>query len=124
MTTIPDVTKNDPSGCFKRALHDEPVFTLLARDPQAPALVRSWASQREAAGQPEQVLDGGTWVTPPHPDAETIAHARYCAARMEVWRYENQGDEATGILPTWRRFVPGEEPTPPAPKAKPTQEEA
>jgi hypothetical protein len=28
---------------------------------------------------------------PEHPDAEQIAEARYTAAKMEVWRFENEG---------------------------------
>lgn len=103
----PIVTKNDPNGCFQRALPDEPLFTLLARDPDAPRLIRLWADKREATSKPEAVWDPygadptkaaaglldtrGVWVEQPHPDADQIAHARYVAARMEVWRHENDG---------------------------------
>lgn len=79
------------NGCYAKALDDEPMFVLLARDTSAPGLVRKWADQREREGEPEQVLEGTKWVSPPHPDAAQIAEARYCAAKMEVWRYENDG---------------------------------
>ena len=32
-------------GCFARALDDEPMFVLLARDTSAPSLVRLWAGK-------------------------------------------------------------------------------
>lgn len=85
-----DVTKTADS-CFAKALPDEPVFTLLARDPQAPVLLRKWANDREAK-KPDDVIIGGRWTTPPHPDQEQIDNARYCASRMEVWRFEHDGD--------------------------------
>lgn len=34
-----------------KAEPDEPVFVLLGRDPQAPALVRQWADERQALGE-------------------------------------------------------------------------
>lgn len=100
--------KGDPNDCYNRALSGEPLFTLLARDPQAPQLVRDWAIRREAAFNPDPVWDEnkidsnkeaigvkdtrGVWITPTNPDADMIAHARYLAARMEVWRYEHDGE--------------------------------
>lgn len=106
--------RGDPNDCYNRALPDEPVFKLLARDPQSPALVRKWATDREAKNDlpNEWVVTGGDnfgdtrtsdWVKPPHPDADMIAHARYLAARMEVWRYENDGKWR---LPSERDFPP------------------
>lgn len=93
----------DPNDCYMRALPNEPVFTLLARDKQAPALIRKWATDREVSGMPETYWDphapklydeagSGRHIQPPHPDTDIIAHARYLAARMEVWRYEHDGE--------------------------------
>lgn len=41
-------TKNNPGSfdCYANAEPDEPMFTLLARDPLAPGLVRIWAALR------------------------------------------------------------------------------
>lgn len=56
-------------GCFQHAEDDEPLFTLLARDPAAPGLVRQWAEKAELLGQPE----------------EKIADALAVADQMDVW---------------------------------------
>lgn len=86
---VPNITKSDPNGCHARALDDEPIFTLLARDKQSPDLVRKWAKDRESNGDRPVAYVGEP--VPEHPDADIIAHARYVAASMEVWRYENDG---------------------------------
>lgn len=41
-------TKHDPGphDCYRAAEPDEPMFVLLARDPDAPDLVREWARRR------------------------------------------------------------------------------
>lgn len=90
---ITPVTKLDPNGCFNKAQPDEPLFTLLARDPSAPGLVRKWADERERTNRPTQYIGDPEVV---HPEADKIASARYVAARMEVWRYENQGELENG----------------------------
>ena len=72
-------------------MDNEPMFVLLARDKSAPDLVRKWADQREKTGMPVEVWDGENWIAPEHPDAAKIAEARYTAAKMEVWRFENEG---------------------------------
>lgn len=94
-------TKQEGCPCYAAAMPDEPLFTLLARDLQAPALVRSWANGREAKLEdPVLYLDGGDesrgrWERRSTEDIAAekakIAEARYVAARMEVWRYENDG---------------------------------
>lgn len=64
-------TKNDPGrfDCYDRAEGDEPMFVLLARDPLAPDVVRTWAdAYEERGGNPEKV-----------------AEARACANEMERW---------------------------------------
>lgn len=41
-------TKTRPGhyDCYAKARPDEPIFVLLARDPDAPAVVRFWATLR------------------------------------------------------------------------------
>jgi hypothetical protein len=72
-------TKEQPSvwDCHGDALPDEPLFTLLARDPQAPKLVRKWAHDRA-----ESVGRGHAPIT----DAVKVAEAYELAQKMEVWR--------------------------------------
>lgn len=80
-----------PTGCFARALPDEPMMVFLARDPCAPAAIRHWADLRVARGtkgdEPE--------------DAENMTDALETAEAFERWRVENDGawrdQPATGI---------------------------
>ena len=69
-------TKNNPGkfDCYENAKPDEPMFVLLARDKDAPALVDRWADKREAEGE----------------DAEKVAEARLCADYMREWRMVNR----------------------------------
>jgi hypothetical protein len=41
------------SGCWAKALDDEPMFIILGRDPDGGNIVRLWAERRSAAGDPE-----------------------------------------------------------------------
>lgn len=66
--------------CALRALPDEPTFTLLARDRQAPDLVRAWAAKRE-----ERIWLGHA----PESDRERVVEAHRLAAAMEAWRLAN-----------------------------------
>lgn len=68
-------TKNNPGkyDCYNKAGPDEPLFTLRAKDPEAPRLVRQWASEAEA----DRV------------DPDKVAEARKCADDMEAWRKNN-----------------------------------
>lgn len=45
-------TKNNPGSfdCYQAAMPNEPMFILLARDPDAPMLVELWAKIREKHG--------------------------------------------------------------------------
>lgn len=61
--------------CHAAALPDEPMFTLLARDPVAPDLVRRWASARGLTASTD--------------DFAKLNEARVCAGAMEIWRREN-----------------------------------
>jgi hypothetical protein len=68
-------TKNNPSlyDCYAKALPDEPMFILLARDPIAPDLIRQWAEQRLEEGE----------------DREKVDEAFACADAMDKWRVAN-----------------------------------
>jgi hypothetical protein len=77
-------TKNNPAAfdCYGNALPDEPMFVLLARDPNAPVLIRQWANKRR--------LDIQTGERPPT-DIPMVQEALDCADAMERWRRENDG---------------------------------
>lgn len=76
-------------GCFARAMDDEPMFVLLARDPSAPRLVRQWAMEREA-----DVKAGKRPAT----DLAVVEEAHGCADRMEAWRAQNDGAWRSGLF--------------------------
>lgn len=69
-------TKNNPGkyDCYANAEPDEPMFVLLARDRFASALVRSWATMRNASGE----------------NPEKVEEAFACAAAMDEWRRKNR----------------------------------
>jgi len=71
-----------PFDAYDKALPDEPMFTLLARDNSAPDMVRQWAYERE-----REIAQGRRPVT----DAVMVAEARRCANAMTLWRRENFG---------------------------------
>lgn len=70
-------SKNNPGSydCYENAEPDEPMFVLLARDPEAPALIRRWAKMREAHGEPDNLK---------------IIEAIECAEDMVLWRKERE----------------------------------
>jgi uncharacterized small protein (TIGR04563 family) len=75
-------TKNDPGKFdYANAEPDEPMFVLLGRDKDAPALVRAWADQREDDGE----------------SAEKVAEARACAASMEAFWAARVERKAQGL---------------------------
>lgn len=65
-------TKNAPGpvDCYANAEPDEPMFVLLARDPDAPQLLRAWATLREDRGE----------------DPDRVAEVRDIATEMERYR--------------------------------------
>jgi len=81
-------TKNEElaSGCFSRAMPDEPMFVLLARDPSAPSLVESWAHRRAT-----EIGQGNR----PESDKAQVGEAYALASKMRAWRANNDG--------TWRK---------------------
>ena len=77
-------TKDDPGefDCYDAALPDEPMFVLLARDPDFERLVRKWAKRREAA-----CACGDR----PIEDMKMVHEARICADSGVQWRRSNLG---------------------------------
>jgi hypothetical protein len=84
-------TKNNPApnDCYANALPDEPMFTLLARDPDGPSVVRYWAGLRARR------IDQGS---APVSDDAVVSEALRCADAMASWRIDNDG--------AWRKIVP------------------
>lgn len=76
-------------GCFHAAMDDEPMFVLLARDDDAPRLVRNWAAQR---------LDEIERGYRPSTDTDKVREARQCADNMEKWRITNDGAWRDGLF--------------------------
>lgn len=77
-------TKNQPGrfDCYDRALPDEPLFVLLARDESAPEIVTDWAETRRSA-----IKIGAR----PESDLDLVEEALACADDMEEWRIANEG---------------------------------
>lgn len=77
-------TKNRPGqfDCYANALPDEPMFILLARDPDFYRLVSEWADRRERDIRCGQRPDS---------DWDMVHEARRCAALGESWRKYNDG---------------------------------
>lgn len=72
-------TKENPGefDCHGNAESDEPVFTLVARDPSAPDTIRNWCRHRVFTGK-NKISD------------EQIREALECADNMEDWRMRNR----------------------------------
>ena len=77
-------TKNNPGefDFYAAALPDEPMFVLLARDPQFYSLVNRWAQTRSS-----EIYCG----LRPVEDARAVAEAENCAVQGARWRRENNG---------------------------------
>jgi len=77
-------TKNQPGdfACYTKALDDEPMFVLLARDPQAPGMIEDWAETRRDAINANRR---------PISDIPQVEHALALAAQMRMWRRDNFG---------------------------------
>jgi hypothetical protein len=77
-------TKNNPGNfdCYHNAMPDEPMFILLARDPNAPDLIERWADGRQC--------DIVRKVRPAS-DVGMVNEARDCARKMRKWRKANMG---------------------------------
>lgn len=77
-------TKNNPGqfDCHANALPDEPMFVLLARDPEFYSLIRKWAQKRARA------VNCGLR---PSEDMELVNEAMECAQAGANWRRQNYG---------------------------------
>jgi hypothetical protein len=81
-------------GCFYRALDDEPVFVLLARDPCFAEAVRWWVTLRQALiGRGEKPLE----------DHSVLADAMATAAAGHVWRADATDPVKYLEEPRWHR---------------------
>jgi hypothetical protein len=87
-------TKLNPGkfDCYENAEPDEPLFTLLARDPLAPGLVQIWAMLRagaytQARGAFNKLVDEAHLRSRKErvEDEEKITEATRCAYAMEAW---------------------------------------
>lgn len=69
-------TKNNPGqfDCYSKALPDEPMFTILARDEDGPNTVEEWAIWRRAKKGPND---------------PKVIEAFACADAMRAWKREN-----------------------------------
>lgn len=77
------------NGCFARAMDDEPMLVLLARDISAADLADAWADRREADIQAGRK---------PASDMKQVLEVRGIAARMRDWREANDGAWRTGLF--------------------------
>lgn len=77
-------TKLNPGkfDCYDNALPDEPVFVLLARDPDFKDVVEYWAWKRLQRLRHAEV---------PQDDQEAIEEALGCAVVGDRWRKDNMG---------------------------------
>lgn len=66
----------NPESCWNRALPDEPIFILRAKDVSAPETIRRWVSYRLSVGKNQ-------------PDDRQILEALDLATEMENWRSES-----------------------------------
>lgn len=75
------MTKNNPSiyNCYERAEADEPVFTLLGRDPTAAVLVRIWTILRRVSIASRSLNPSS------QNDLDQIVEAEAIADAMEKW---------------------------------------
>jgi hypothetical protein len=89
------MTKNEPGkfDCHAKAADDEPLFTLRAKDPIAPAMVRAWRFIRAGElvkavhemGKATRALEASGRPLLPL-DCEKSAEAQACSSAMEAWR--------------------------------------
>lgn len=113
-------TKNNPGkfDCHASAEDDEPLFTLLARDPLAPYLVAAWAEMR--MGNPAKVreivgnmlrIETARYYL--EPDTAKAIEALTCANMMPAWRQKHRPDGAKTVAETYtdaRQRVTGKHP--------------
>lgn len=94
-------TKNNPApnDCYDRAEPDEPMFTLLARDPVAAHMVSIWSALRAQDFQKAQVVFNDLMlkldrVPSPEIDMDKVTEAMECSAAMFTWIKANRPERA------------------------------
>ena len=70
--------------CYGKAEPDEPLFTLRAKDPLAPVLVRLWVELRATTRPIDEIADEAQQTR----ERRKRAEAESCAKQMEIW-YED-----------------------------------
>lgn len=92
-------TKNNPGtyDCYAAAEPDEPLFTLLARDPTAPWLVAAWRQLRAGKYEEAAILMAGANEALKKSkkklltfDSPKLVEAVQCVKDMEDWRQKNR----------------------------------
>lgn len=85
-------TKASPGAfrCYEAALPDEPFFTILARDPAAPATLEFWAAERIRKDKNHT-----------EEDRSRISEAMTERLEMADWRQKNLDPTGDGI-PSWK----------------------
>jgi hypothetical protein len=88
-------TKNNPGqfNCYDKAENNEPLFTLLGRDPQGADFVHLWAALRAKDYHGADRIFDRMKLTAAnqahkHGDADKVAEAVNCAEAMRSWRTE------------------------------------
>ena len=82
-------TKTDPGefDCYGKAEPDEPLFTLRAKDPLAPVLVRLWCGLRAAMAETAEDTSPARAAHETRKRREGLE----CARQMEEWRRSRAG---------------------------------
>jgi hypothetical protein len=77
-------TKQTPGkfDCYDKALPDEPMFILLARDPDFYKVVMEWCNRRTRAIELGKRPASDRWL---------VAEAMRCAVEGLLWRLNNDG---------------------------------
>ena len=80
-------TKHKPGkfDCYGNAEPDEPIFVLLARDPDAPDTMRYWQMRRSRRKLDEAYEQGAAVL-----ELDQLKEALDCANAMESWREANR----------------------------------
>lgn len=90
-------TRNNPGkyDCYAKAEDDEPVFTLLGRDPQGGNFVDLWAAlrakdERFARRIFEKMLECAAQTMMKQGDTDKIVEAHHVADAMRMFRLEHR----------------------------------
>jgi hypothetical protein len=85
-------SKSEPGqfDAYSKAAEDEPTFTLLARDPVAPALIEAWAYLRSGQLAAAEIAfrhatDAAMHIAPQQPGDAQITSAFRVAEESRAW---------------------------------------